>query len=203
MWICRLGFAAYGDSRSSEQLRSESDELLETAAKLIPQRKHLRRRPRNPTQRERLGSRNIKSPGPHCGHFAQAGWPQSHAISASLEPASLHSWLQYFSPSGGTQTHGRWAHFVELLLVIFNSFQFSRFRDGPSKLISPRWSIPSLIHRWDSIPSLCCTAKWGVLPKEAQSIRQVLRASCDYPLTQSLLGRLGCRNIDKGCVALK
>jgi hypothetical protein len=41
----------------------------------------------------------------------QAGWPQSQAISASLEPASLHSWLQYLSPAGGTQTHGRCAHF--------------------------------------------------------------------------------------------
>jgi hypothetical protein len=41
----------------------------------------------------------------------QAGWPQSQAISASSEPASLHNWLQYFSPAGGTHTQDRCAHF--------------------------------------------------------------------------------------------
>jgi len=38
--------------------------------------------------------------------FEQAGWPQSHAISVSLEPASLQNWLQYFSPAGATQAQG-------------------------------------------------------------------------------------------------
>jgi hypothetical protein len=41
----------------------------------------------------------------------QAGCPQSQAISASPDPASLHNWLQYFSPAGATHTQDRCAHF--------------------------------------------------------------------------------------------
>ena len=33
-------------------------------------------------------------------YSAQAGCPQSQAISTSPDPASLQNWLQYFSPSG-------------------------------------------------------------------------------------------------------
>src|ERR1700733_8844282 len=49
-----------------------------------------------------------------CHYFVQAAWPQSQAISASLDPASLQNVLQYFSPAGGTQTQGRWAHLLLL-----------------------------------------------------------------------------------------
>ena len=44
-------------------------------------------------------------------YLEHAGWPQSQAISASSEPASLQNWLQYFSPAGAMQTQGTWAHF--------------------------------------------------------------------------------------------
>jgi len=46
------------------------------------------------------------------GYRVQAGCPQSQPISASFDPASLQSWLQYFSPDGGIQTQDRCAHFL-------------------------------------------------------------------------------------------
>jgi hypothetical protein len=48
----------------------------------------------------------------------QAGWPQSQAISASSDPASLQDWLQYFSPCGATQMQGTWAHLLDLSAAI-------------------------------------------------------------------------------------
>jgi len=55
-----------------------------------------------------------------AAHLVHAGWWQSQAISASSAPASLHCWLQYFSPAAGIQTHGRCAHlfFLELSLIV-------------------------------------------------------------------------------------
>jgi hypothetical protein len=64
------------------------------------------------------------------GYLAQAGWPHPHAISASLEPASLQNWLQYFSPPGGTQTQGRWAHFLDFVSVIMISHKLTVARLG-------------------------------------------------------------------------
>ncbi len=57
------------------------------------------------------------------GYFSQAGWPQSQPISSSLEPASLQSWLQYFSLAGAMHRQGKWAHFADFVSAILNSCQ--------------------------------------------------------------------------------
>jgi hypothetical protein len=53
-------------------------------------------------------------------YVVHAGWPQSQAISDSLDPASLQNWLQYFSPFGGTHKHGTWAHFSAFWVSMFH-----------------------------------------------------------------------------------
>ncbi len=51
-------------------------------------------------------------------YLLQDGWPQAQAISASPDPASSQSWLQYFSPGGGTHTQGRCEHFFEFSAIL-------------------------------------------------------------------------------------
>jgi hypothetical protein len=54
----------------------------------------------------------------NLSYRVQAGWPQSQAISASSDPASLHSTLQYLSPAGGMQMQDKCAHFLVCSLAI-------------------------------------------------------------------------------------
>jgi len=69
--------------------------------------------------------RQIEMDGPwiaNLSYSAQAGWPQSQAISTSSAPASLHNWLQYFSSDVTTHLHERCAHFFCSSFAMMFSF---------------------------------------------------------------------------------
>ena len=124
-------------------------------------------------------------------HCAQAGWPQSQAISVSSGPASLHSSLQYFSPFAGTQRQGRCAHFADFSVAMMKCPPFRIWRKparGGYFRRGPDHSVCNFAHFAEA-------AKW--IRRPGGGCRYAIRLARFFPDASS---RSGCiRSPSRAC----